>query len=85
MVLAIDPLVVRTERIVADIQPWMGQMRDPLRLAGPLLREANAGVGNYCPSGVIGDPTRATAAKGEAILAAMAADVARFCNAWPPG
>jgi creatinine amidohydrolase len=83
MVLAIDAAVVRTDRIAADVQPWMGQMRDPVRLAGPLLREPDGGVGNYCPSGVIGDPTRATAAKGEAILAAMAADVVKFCRDWP--
>jgi creatinine amidohydrolase len=84
MLLAIDHAVVRVERMAADIQPWMSHMRDPVRPAGPLLREAGASAGNYCPSGVIGDPTRSTAAKGEAILAAMAADVAAFCRHWSP-
>ena len=83
MMLAIDASLVRSDRIAADIQPWMGHMRDPVRPAGPLLRQADAGIGNFCPSGVIGDPTRATAAKGEAILAAIAADVAAFCRHWP--
>jgi creatinine amidohydrolase/Fe(II)-dependent formamide hydrolase-like protein len=31
---------------------------------------------------MIGDPTRATAAKGEAILAAMAADAVRMIGMW---
>ena len=81
MMLAIDPAVVRTDRMAAEIQPWMSHMRDPVRPAGPLLRKAGDGIGNLCPSGVIGDPTRATAAKGEAILTAMAADVVNFCRA----
>ena len=84
MILAIDASVVRNAHIAADIQPWMSHMRDSVRLAGPLSRIADSGIGNYCPTGVIGDPTRSTAAKGEAILAAMATDVAAFCNAWPP-
>ena len=84
MILAIDASVVRTERIAADVQPWMAHMHDPVRPAGPLLREPNAGIGNYCPSGVIGDATRATAVKGDAILTAMAAEVAAFCHEWQP-
>ncbi len=75
MMLAIDPSVVRMGQAVAEIQAWMQPGAVVPR--GPLLREAG-GVGVYCPSGVIGDPTRATAAKGEAILAAMAADVVRM-------
>ncbi|MBI3734144.1 MAG: creatininase family protein [Chloroflexi bacterium] len=81
MVLAIDASVVRADKLAAEIQPWMTEMRQPVRQAGPLLRQpGRAGV--FCPSGVIGDPTRATAEKGEAILSAMAADVARFCGEW---
>ncbi len=79
MVLAIDASVVRMDKLTPEIQPWMTERSDPVRLAGPLLRQPD-GVGRYCPSGVIGDPTRATAEKGEAILSAMAADVARFCR-----
>jgi len=39
-------------------------------------------VGEFSASGVIGDPTRATKEKGEAILRAMAADVVAFCEGW---
>jgi creatinine amidohydrolase len=81
MVLAIDASVVRMERAAAEIQPWMGERANPVSEAGPLLR-THEGVGVYCPSGVIGDPTRATREKGEAILIAMAADVVDFCRRW---
>lgn len=81
MVLAIDASVVKMEYAIAKVQPWMIERGAPVRKAGPLLR-TNDGVGVYCPSGVIGDPTRATREKGEAILRAMAADVVAFCNAW---
>lgn len=77
LLLAIDPTLVRMDKAAPDIQPWMSVGPRPVRDAGPLLREPS-GVGNYCPSGVIGDPTRATAEKGEALLAAMAADVVAF-------
>lgn len=82
MLLAIDASLVRQDQLAAEIHPWMHQMRSPVRAAGPLLRADGDGVGNLSASGVIGDPTRATAAKGEAILAAMASDVAAFCNSW---
>lgn len=78
MVLAIDPSFVRVDRLAAEVEPWMAAS-SVVREAGPLLRQAG-GIGRLAPSGVIGDPTRATAAKGEALLAAMAADVARFLN-----
>jgi creatinine amidohydrolase len=81
MVLAIDSRVVKMERAAAEIQPWMNERSNPVSEAGPLLR-VQGGVGVYCPSGVIGDPTRATREKGEAILSAMAADVIEFCRGW---
>lgn len=76
MVMAIDPTLVRVDRLAAEVQPWM-TAGGVVREAGPLLREAGS-PGRLAPSGVIGDPTRATAAKGEALLAAMASDVAQF-------
>lgn len=84
MVLAIDPAVVHMDRARPDIQPWMGRPsaiteRSPLRRT---TEAARAGLGKYCPSGVIGDPTRATAEKGEAILAEMAAEVAAYLKEW---
>jgi len=79
MMLAIDAAVVRMERAAPEIQPWMQPGSVVPR--GPLLRTQD-GVGVYCPSGVIGDPTRATKEKGETILAAMAADVARIIRNW---
>lgn len=81
MLLAIDPAVVRMELATPEIQPWMEERTGPVRRAGPLLRTRD-GAGVYCPSGVIGDPTRATREKGEAILRAMADDVAAFCRTW---
>ncbi|TAH49418.1 MAG: creatininase family protein [Chloroflexota bacterium] len=81
MLLAIDSTVVKMENAVAEIQLWMNERGAPVREAGPLLRSQD-GVGVYCPSGVIGDPTRATREKGEAILRAMADDVVAFCKNW---
>lgn len=81
MMLAIDPAVVRMELATPEIQPWMQERTGPVRRAGPLLRTRD-GVGVYCPSGVIGDPTRATREKGQAILRAMADDVTAFCRTW---
>ncbi len=80
MVLAIDPSVVHMEKAAAEIQPWM-HAPTPVRNIGPLLR-TEQGIGGYSPSGIIGDPTQATTAKGEAILSAMASDVVTFCQNW---
>jgi creatinine amidohydrolase len=77
LILAIDPSVVHMDRAAPDIQPWMSVGPRPVRDMGPLVRDPH-GIGAYCPSGVIGDPTRATAVKGEAILAAMVADVVGY-------
>ena len=62
MVLAIEASVVKMDLAVAEIQPWM-ERRTPVDEVGPLLR-TREGVGVYCPSGVIGDPTRASTRKG---------------------
>ena len=81
MLLAIDESVVHMERAVAEIQPWMLERAKPVRKPGPLTRAPNA-PGDYSASGIIGDPTRATREKGEAILRAMADDVVSFCKTW---
>jgi creatinine amidohydrolase len=73
--LAIRPDLVRMDRAVKEIEPALPGTRgeDGVRkftLAGKLAT----------PSGVNGDPTLATAAKGERVLAAMAEDIVAFLN-----
>jgi creatinine amidohydrolase len=80
MLLAIDASVVKMERAVAAVQAWM-TTTNVVRNIGPLLRSPE-GIGGYSPSGIIGDPTRATAEKGEAILQAMTNDIVAFCENW---
>lgn len=80
MLLAIDASVVRMEHAAPEIQPWMVR-KSAVREPGPLKRAPEGAVG-YAPSGVMGDPTRATKEKGEAILHAMVADVVGFCKEW---
>lgn len=65
LMLAIDPRRVATERAVAQ----------PTRIVRGLFNRADPGAPNYSPSGVNGDPTRASAAKGERLLAALLEDV----------
>ncbi len=79
MLLAVDASVVRMNKAVSEIQPWM--QSDAVVPRGPIQRE-KGGVGAYSPSGVIGDPTRATAAKGKAILSAIVTDVVRMIREW---
>lgn len=82
MLLEIDAAVVRMDKAAAEIQPWMHVARNaPVREPGPLVRRPQGAMG-YAPSGVIGDPTRATREKGEAILSAMADEVIAFCKGW---
>ena len=56
---------------------------DPLADLMPRLRRG--GVAAVSPSGVLGDPTTATAADGARIFAAMVADCARRVQRWTPG
>lgn len=81
VMLATDASVVRMELARAELQAWMTEQNAAVREVGPLLR-THDGVGVYCPSGVIGDPTRATTEKGETILRAMVEDVVAFCKRW---
>lgn len=65
MVLYMQPSSVRMERAVADGEG---------AAAGPLTRDRAKG-GHYAPSGVFGDPTLATAQKGERIVEQAVADI----------
>ncbi|MBI3932738.1 MAG: creatininase family protein [Acidobacteria bacterium] len=81
MLLHMAPGVVRMERAVADGE----RVTD-----GPLTRDSKVPGGHYSPSGVFGDPTRATWKKGEAIDEAIVADLLRDLDALagaevPPG
>lgn len=57
---------------------------------GPLTRDPANKAGHYSPSGVFGDATRATRAKGERVVEALLADILRDVDALaraplPPG
>ena len=56
---------------------------DPLADLMPRLRRG--GVAAVSPSGVLGDPTTATAADGARIFAGMVADCVRRVQRWTPG
>jgi creatinine amidohydrolase len=74
LVLAIDPGAVRMERA----EPDYGQTREAPATVfyQPTVFSGDPASGpDYSKTGVRGDPTRATAAKGEAILAAMAREL----------
>jgi len=71
--LAVDPGRVRMDRaVVGNTQPLAALM--------PRLR-AN-GVRTVSASGVLGDPTAATAAYGDALLDSLAADLIRYVATW---
>jgi creatinine amidohydrolase len=75
--LAIDPGRVRMERaVLGNTQPLAALM--------PQLRAH--GVRAVSPSGVLGDPTNATAAEGAALLDDLATDLIRHVTTWlgPP-
>jgi creatinine amidohydrolase len=73
LLLALAPEAVRLAAAAA------GDTR-PLAEVLPELRAA--GVAAVAPNGVLGDPTGATAGEGEAILAALAADLVAAVGAW---
>jgi len=78
LMLAIEPEVVRMELAVAGSP-------EPLEALLPRLRAE--GVRPISSSGVLGDPQGASAAEGEAMLAAMTTELADALEArWPhPG
>lgn len=64
----------------ADLRPGN---TEPLEAILPRLRDG--GMAAVSPSGVLGDPTTATAAEGERIFAAMVTDCAARIGRWRPG
>jgi creatinine amidohydrolase len=66
MMLYIAPQVVHMDKAVSD-----GSVVRP----GALTRDAKSTTGHYSPSGVFGDATLATRAKGEAIVEGVVKDV----------
>jgi creatinine amidohydrolase len=80
LVLAVAPDRVRMELAAPDIQPWM-HAPDAIADRSPLTRDPGA-LGKFCPSGVIGDPTLATAEKGEAVIQAYVAEIAAYLRSW---
>lgn len=76
VLLHISPADVRTDR-------WVAGNRAPLpELLGSMRR---GGVAAVSPVGVLGDPTTATAAEGERILAEMVDECVRRVARWRPG
>lgn len=72
-------LVIAGERVRMDrAVAW-----DAHRLQGAFSPDDPMSPG-YSPSGVYGDPTRASADKGKRLLAAMLADVLSQLNGWQP-
>lgn len=76
VLLHISPAVVRTEQSVA------GNTAPLPELLGSMRR---GGVAAVSPVGVLGDPTTATAAEGERILAEMVDGCVRRVARWRPG
>jgi creatinine amidohydrolase len=73
--LAIDPAAVRMELAEAGCT-------DPLEVLMPRLRAE--GVRPISSNGVLGDPTGASAAEGESLLAAMTAELVDAVDTrWP--
>lgn len=73
LMLAIDPAKVSLERAVASAQP----------IERGRFNRHNADAPNYSPSGVNGDPTVATVAKGERLLEALISDIVAAVSAVP--
>lgn len=75
LLLHLWPLAVHTDRLaVGNTEP----------LADLMPRLRRGGVAAVSDSGVLGDPTTATAAAGERIFAAMVADCCRRIRDWSP-
>lgn len=75
LLLHLSPHLVRRDR-------WVAGNRQPLDALLPALRRG--GVGAVSPSGVLGDPTTATAAAGAQIFVGMVADGVRRVREWSP-
>lgn len=75
VLLHLSPADVRTER-------WRAGNRAPLPVLLPSMRRG--GVAAVSETGVLGDPTTATAAEGRRIFAAMVDDCVRRVARWMP-
>ena len=70
--LALDPARVRPSTAVGTTTP-LAELLPALRAGG---------VRSVSPTGILGDPTGASGAEGEALLEAAAADLAAFVEHW---
>ncbi len=76
LLLALRPEVVDLDQARAGDTRPIGELLDDLR---------RTGVAGVSPNGVLGDPTRATAAEGQRILAGLVARATGAVRAWAPG
>ena len=74
MILAIEPDSVRMERAEVDYGHGLDAPKTVFYQPGVFNGDESSGL-NYSKTGVRGDPTLATAAKGEALLSAMAKEL----------
>lgn len=75
IMLALAPELVRPDVAVAGAIARLPELMDSLRAGG---------VAAVSPNGVLGDPTGANAAEGEALLAGMAAALGAALARWSP-
>ena len=73
LLLAIAPKLVRVERAVPGVTTPVTEL---------WLAISEGGVAAVSPTGVLGDPTGASAATGERILESLVADLERSVQAW---
>ncbi|MGE0299565.1 mycofactocin biosynthesis peptidyl-dipeptidase MftE [Pseudonocardia sp.] len=76
ILLALDPGSVRLDRAEAGATAPLPELLDALRAGGVVA---------VSPSGVLGDPTGATAEEGGAMLAAMTSALVAGLRLWAPG
>ncbi|MCC7495726.1 MAG: creatininase family protein [Fimbriimonadaceae bacterium] len=86
MLLALRPELVRMARARGGLRNFASEWYHP---SSPGISRVTAARGFHqmCTNGAMGDPTLATAAKGEALLAAIAPEIAEFLTefaGWPP-
>ena len=75
LLLAIDPSCVRVDALEPGSTDAIGDVLDRLRVDG---------VRAIAPNGVLGDPTHATTAEGEELLATLVADLRTRLDEWFP-
>jgi creatinine amidohydrolase len=75
LLLALDPALVRTDAAEPGATAPLAELLPALRAGG---------VAAVSPNGVLGDPTGATAAEGERLVAAMAETLREQLTRWHP-